>query len=90
MHNRYALAVMLLQVASLVAAHEVDGAHEAELESAASNNVTRSGLYGMSSYAGMSEQSSLIIAHIVLMLAAWFFVLPIGMVPPIAESQSAC
>ncbi|EXJ68068.1 uncharacterized protein A1O5_08683 [Cladophialophora psammophila CBS 110553] len=93
MLNRYVLAVILLEVASLVAAHEVDEAHEAGIagveipESAASNNATRSDLYSMSSYAGLSEQSSVVIAHIVLMFAAWFFVLPIGVMFSIARSR---
>jgi hypothetical protein len=34
--------------------------------------------YTMDSYFGLSDHSGLILAHIVLMVLAWFFILPIG------------
>ena len=35
-------------------------------------------LYDVPSYAGLSAHSSWMLAHILLMVLAWFFILPIG------------
>ena len=34
--------------------------------------------YALPSYAGLDKHSNMILAHIVIMVLAWFFILPIG------------
>jgi hypothetical protein len=47
---------------------------------ATSNDATQGDLYILPNYAGLSEHTSMILAHIIFMTMAWFLVLPIGMV----------
>ena len=76
---RYAIAVALLQFSSLVLARgeEEPPANDqgSQLSSAQHGDFNHS---SVSSYAGLDKASSVILAHIVLMVLAWFFVLPVG------------
>jgi hypothetical protein len=88
MHSRYKLVAVLLQITWLVAGHGDDEAHKAEMagvdmvESVGMKNTTHNSLYSMASYATLSEHSTMILAHAVLMVIAWGFLLPIGTVCP--------
>jgi hypothetical protein len=88
MHSRYNVVAALLQITWLVAGHGDDDAHKAEMtgvdmtESVGMKNTTHDTLYSMASYATLSEHSTMILAHAVLMVIAWGFLLPIGTVCP--------
>ncbi|KAI9877743.1 MAG: hypothetical protein M1823_007056, partial [Watsoniomyces obsoletus] len=43
--------------------------------------------YTMDSYSSTSEHSRMIVAHVIFMVLAWFFVLPIGIVFSISRSR---
>ena len=81
---RVAVTAALFQLASAVAAHGHDehGSKDmgdmkmdAEHHAAGGDEVD---LYALPSYSGLSAHSSMMLAHIVLMILAWFFILPIG------------
>lgn len=90
------VAAMLLQVqfASVAVAH-AHGDNESSHEttgmvtgrdisttpaSSAPSHLHQPDSHGMPSYAGISEYSSMMIAHIIFMVIAWFIILPIGMI----------
>jgi len=84
--SRIVLAAGLLSLASVVIAHgdeEHNGMDmgdmnkpEAHSEQSGSKEINN---YDAPSYYGHDSYQNLIMAHIVLMVAAWFFILPIGM-----------
>jgi hypothetical protein len=88
MHSRHTVVAALLQITWLVAGHEDDEAHKAEMagvdmvKSAGMKNTTHDSLYSMASYATLSKHSTMILAHTVLMIIAWGFLLPIGKLCP--------
>lgn len=79
-HFRWTLAALLLQLASTVSAHGHDndmngmdmGSGEPTTQEAEHDP------YNDPSYAGLSAYSGMMMAHIGLMVLAWFFVLPVG------------
>ncbi|KAK5228786.1 hypothetical protein LTR99_010201 [Exophiala xenobiotica] len=93
MHSRHTVVAALLQITWLVAGHEDDEAHKAEMagvdmgKSVGMKNTTHDGLYSMASYATLSKHSTMILAHAVLMVIAWGFLLPIGVMFSIARSR---
>lgn len=87
MHRRYNVVAALLPILWLVAGHGDDEAHKAGMtgvdmtESVGIKNTTHNSLHNKASYAALSEQSTMILAHAVVMVIAWGFLLPIGTVP---------
>jgi hypothetical protein len=84
--SRLAVAAALLQLASVVAGHGDDGHSSMSMDIGDMNNGTAPSLkpnpfaylYDLPSYAGLSAHRGLILAHVVLMVVAWVFVLPLG------------
>ena len=83
--SRCTVAAVLLQLASFTLAHGDDGDHDMDMgdvktpESHGYVSAADPEWYTMASYAGLAMHGKMIFAHIVLMVLAWFFVLPIGM-----------
>ena len=83
--SRLAIAAVLLRLASLALAHGDDGHHDMNMEdmktpeSHGDASDMEIDVYDMPSYAGLGMHGNMIFAHIVLMVLAWVFVLPIGM-----------
>lgn len=79
---RFTLAAVLLQVASLTLAHGEDEDHGMDLDGLKSPAEHKgNGLpdyYAMPSYAGSGSHGKMMLAHIILMVLAWLFVLPFG------------
>ena len=81
---RYVLAAALLQVASTVVAHGHDehGSNDmSDMNMGAAHPPTKAGevdKYSLPSYSGLDKHSDMMLAHIALMVLAWFFILPIG------------
>jgi len=80
--SRSTVAAALLYL-SLVLAHGDEEGHDGDMKM--SNPVANLpagnvevDLYEMPSYAGLELHTSLIVTHIVLMVLAWFFILPFG------------
>ena len=76
-------AALLLYLISPVAAH--DHSDHGTVDMARMQNSTNStidplyqGQYSLPSYAGLDSHTGSILAHVVLEVIAWFFVLPIG------------
>jgi hypothetical protein len=77
------IAAVLLHLISTVIAHgDEHGSHDkAGMDmsgthpSAGTDEVDK---YALPSYAGLDKHSDMILTHIVLMILAWFFILPIG------------
>ena len=77
------LAATLLSCASVVLGHDdesggmagMDMPKHKPVQLVDANGVD---LYEVRSYVGLSAHSSSMVAHIVLMVLAWFFILPIG------------
>ncbi|RMZ85363.1 hypothetical protein DV737_g801, partial [Chaetothyriales sp. CBS 132003] len=93
---RYAVAGVLLQLASTVAAHGGPAGHGDDgaegMKMGAGNAAGYPGVADenwLSSYGGLEKHSRMILAHIVLMILAWFFILPIGVMFSIARSRHA-
>lgn len=83
--SRFAVAVVLLDLASLAWAQGRDGHNDMNVSGmgtagavgdAAGEKVDE---YNMPSYAGLSMHRNMVLAHIISMVLAWFLVLPIGM-----------
>lgn len=76
---RWSIAAVLLQCSTLILAHghddngaeKMDGKHAAE-------GMIEDDLWGLPSYSQLSAHSGMMLAHIILMVLAWFFILPIG------------
>ncbi|KAK4935160.1 hypothetical protein LTR10_023723 [Elasticomyces elasticus] len=97
MPSRHHVVAALLQRISFAAAYAPDGAHKAgttgmdmsEHGAFGNNTTTHNSQQNMASYAGVSEHSTIILMHIVLMVLAWIFLLPIGVMFSIARSGLA-
>jgi hypothetical protein len=82
---RWSIAAVLLQLYSSVAAHGHDAVVEAhkmgdmDMGEASSQPLNDPEWYTMPSYSTLSSHSNMMMAHIVVMLLAWFMVLPLGM-----------
>jgi Domain of unknown function (DUF2427) len=92
---RYFLAASLLQVTTFVVAHGHDSHGEMGMEMGQKSNATMSisvdpnDPWYLPSYSGLQAHSGFIMAHIAFMVAAWFFLLPIGMSFHLANASSA-
>ena len=81
---RYTVAAALLQLASTVIAHGHDehGSNDiADIKMGAAHHSSSSegvDKYSLPNYFGLDKHSSMMLAHIVLMVIAWFFILPTG------------
>jgi hypothetical protein len=77
-------AAVLLQLSTLVTAH--GHGHDASMDTGNMSNASAQAhspfladdVWNMASYAGLSEQSGSMLGHVVFMVIAWFFALPIG------------
>lgn len=82
--SRRTVAAVLLQLASLALAHGGDEHNGMDMgdmmkpEPHESQPGDPADPYNMPSYAGLGMHSGMILAHIILMVLAWFFILPIG------------
>ncbi|RMZ82261.1 hypothetical protein DV738_g1905, partial [Chaetothyriales sp. CBS 135597] len=94
---RYVAAAALLQLASTVVAHGGPPDHSVkdgmDMRMGAGNSTAmhagNSTVIDIPSYGGLEKHSRMILAHIVLMILAWFFILPIGVIFSIARSRHA-
>jgi len=93
--SRLAVATALLRLASLALAHGDDGHHDMDMgdmkapEPHGEVSNMETDLYDMPSYAGLGMHGKMILAHIVLMVMAWLFVLPIGMLANMCTDQGS-
>ena len=82
--SRWAVAAVLLQIASLVASHGGDAHQGMDMgdttkpEDPGNGSGTEGDSFPIPSYAGLDMYGGLILAHIILMVLAWVFILPIG------------
>lgn len=82
--NRWTVAAVLLQLSSTAFAHghdESSGNDTDGMKMGAghqSSPADGEDWYYEDSYSGLSAHSKMMVAHIVLMVLAWFFILPIG------------
>ncbi|EXJ94629.1 hypothetical protein A1O1_03025 [Capronia coronata CBS 617.96] len=90
--SRHTIAAVLLHLAWLTAAHGGDehaamdmGDGDAHEKKPLDDNDQ----YSLPSYAGLGMHGNMIMAHIVLMVLAWFFILPIGVVFSVSRSRFA-
>lgn len=89
MFVQWTVAAALLQLASTVGAHGHDEGM-ADMDNGVDNTAQdqqEGDPYYLPSYAGLSAHSGLMMAHIGLMVLAWFFILPIGIMFSIARSR---
>lgn len=86
--SRHAIAAVLLRLAALTLAHGDDEHCEGDMCGMEKPKTpSDDGLpdyYAMPSYAGLGMHGKMMLAHIVLMVLAWFFILPIGKCAEIA------
>lgn len=81
---RHLLAASLLQLLPIAAAHGHDAHSNTAMEmgsmsnSTSSNSIDPNDPFYLPSYAGLEAHSGSILAHVAFMVAAWFFLLPIG------------
>ena len=82
--TKHLLAALLLELITLVAAHGHGSQDETGLNTGPMSNGTVSPptaldeVWHLPSYSGLGAQSGSMLAHVVFMVAAWFFLLPIG------------
>lgn len=82
--SRNTIAAVLLHLALLAVAHgddehmAMDMGNGKGAEAHEKKPLDDNDLYNLPSYAGLGMHGNMIMAHIVLMALAWFFVLPIG------------
>ncbi|RMD39335.1 hypothetical protein DV735_g5792, partial [Chaetothyriales sp. CBS 134920] len=86
---RYAAAAALLQLVSTVVAHGGSAEHSDNGGMDMHTQVGNSTVVFIPSYGGLEKHSRMILAHIMLMILAWVFVLPIGVIFSIARSRHA-
>jgi hypothetical protein len=84
MRSHPGVATLLLLLASIVGAHRDEKIRRSDMAdngttTFAPSNTTEHNLYSMPSYASFSEHSGIMAGHIIFMVLAWFFILPIGM-----------
>lgn len=81
---KHLLAASLLELITLVAAHGHGSQDETGLNTGPMSNGTVSpptdldDVWQSPSYSGLEAHSASMLAHVVFMVAAWFFLLPIG------------
>jgi hypothetical protein len=79
--SRRAAAAALLQLAAVAYAHGHDEGMKMDMDMESSKPQQAPNdddPYNLPSYAGLAVHQGLLLAHIALMVVAWFFVLPIG------------
>ena len=82
--SRYAVAAVLLQLVSFASTHGTGGHIDTDNNYTKTSEANRTlledqiNVYNLPSYAGYNIHKNLILAHIVLMVLAWVFALPIG------------
>ena len=88
--SRLALAAALLSLSFRFAAHGEDGIPSSDMamssgtggmpsaNASAQRQPSNVDLFNEPSYAGLSQHSGMLLAHVVLMILAWVFVLPLG------------
>lgn len=93
------VAALLLSLISLAAAHgadmdgsmNMDGMNSATKMNSTMLNATNGqaqGSWDPPSYAGLDSYSRTMLAHVILEILAWFFVLPIGSQPFVLEDST--
>lgn len=81
---KHLLAASLLQLISTIAAHGHDSHKEMGMAMGSKSNSTSSAtidpddVWYQPSYSSLEAHSGSMLAHIAFMVAAWFFLLPIG------------
>lgn len=82
--NRWTVAAVLLYLSSAVLAHGHDELVRGGIDGMKmgvgnlSNVPDADDWYYMDSYSTLSTHTKVMVAHVVLMVLAWFFILPIG------------
>lgn len=79
--SRLAVVAVLLLAATRAVAHgdEHSGMSDMDMNMNTTSPATsQDALYSLPSYAGLEQHSSMMLAHILFMTVAWFFVLPVG------------
>ena len=85
--NRWSVAAVLLQLLSATLAHGHDESTGNEMDGTTSGAGHQSqpgddddwrNWYDMDSYSSSPAHTKMVVAHIVFMVLAWFFILPIG------------
>lgn len=81
---RWSVAAVLLQLSAAVLAHGHDeagddGMGDMKMGAGHLNQTAQDDpWYTTPSYSGLSDHFGILLAHIILMVLAWFFILPIG------------
>ncbi|EXJ90024.1 hypothetical protein A1O3_03092 [Capronia epimyces CBS 606.96] len=91
--SRHTIAAVLLYLALSTTAHGDDEHTGMDMGKGVETHdkvpLDDNDLYNLPSYAGLGMHGNMILAHIVLMVLAWFLVLPIGVVFSVARSRFA-
>lgn len=78
-HLRISLAAGLLYIFTSVIAHGQDAPNSRNMTAEqAAHALVEEANWALPSYSGLAAHSSMMLAHITLMVLAWFFILPIG------------
>ena len=78
-HLRISLAAGLLYLFTSVVAHGHDATNNMTMTAEqAAHLLAEEANWTLPSYSGLAVHSSIMLAHIGLMVLAWFFILPIG------------
>ena len=78
-HLRTSLAAGLLYLFTSVIAHGHDATNNMTMTAEqAAHLLVQEANWALPSYSGLAAHSSMMLAHIGLMVLAWFFILPIG------------
>jgi hypothetical protein len=83
--SRFHVAAWLLTLASVVNAHGDDDHNGMDMKTPQAHQEhpgEEINNYDAPSYHGLGSHGNLMLAHIVLMVLAWFFILPIGISRP--------
>lgn len=78
--SRLTVAAALLSIVSLTLAHGGDEGHGMDMKKPEHlpGNGGEVDPYDMPSYASLDQYQTQILCHVVFMVLAWFFILPIG------------
>lgn len=93
-HLHWPVAAVLLQFSSAVLAHSHDEGAVDDMggmkmgDGHLNQTAGEDEWYTTPSYSGLSEHSGILLAHIILMVLAWFFILPIGTSRPLLGHRS--
>ena len=77
-HVHISLAAGLLYLFTSAVAHGHDATNMTMTAEQAARLLVEEGNWALPSYSGLAAHSSMMLAHIGLMVLAWFFILPIG------------